>query len=178
MRLVPADPEDLEDIAALVNRAYRGTEGWTHEGEYLGGQRTDAATLRADLAAAPEAILLTLREAPGGPLRGVVWLEPASGEAWYLGMLTVRPDLQDGRIGRRLLDEAEAYAFVRGGRRMRMTVLSVRGPLIAWYERRGYARTGRTEPFPYEDPRFGLPQRDDLVFAVLEKNLAPAGPTP
>ena len=36
--------------------------------------------------------------------------------------------------------------------------------LIAFYERRGYVRTGIKKPFPYGDPRFGLPKRKDLQF--------------
>jgi hypothetical protein len=52
-----------------------------------------------------------------------------------------------------------------------MTVISIRDALIAWYERRGYVRTGETEPFPYGDRRFGIPLRDDLLFVVLEKHL-------
>jgi len=105
---------------------------------------------------------------------GVVWLEPQSGSVWYLGMLTVRPDLQASRLGRGLLEQAEVFAQHRGARRLRMTVVSVRETLIAWYERRGYRLTGETEPFPYDDERFGRPKRDDLVFVVLEKAL-PAG---
>ena len=31
---------------------------------------------------------------------------------------------------------------------MRLTVIHLRDDLIAWYERRGYQRTGSTEPFP------------------------------
>ena len=54
---------------------------------------------------------------------------------------------------------------------MRMTVIDLRVELIEWYERRGYRRTGQTRPFPATDPRFGLPLRDDLRFAVLEKEL-------
>ena len=53
-----------------------------------------------------------------------------------------------------------------------MTVIAQRAELIAWYERRGYARTGEARPFPYGDPRFGEPRRDDLSFLVLEKPLA------
>ena len=53
-----------------------------------------------------------------------------------------------------------------------MTVVNVRDVLIAWYLRRGYHETGETEPFPYGDDRFGIPQRDDLCFVVLEKDLA------
>lgn len=52
-----------------------------------------------------------------------------------------------------------------------MTVISVREDLIAWYERRGYRRTGRMSPFPYGDERFGIPQRDDLAFELLVKEL-------
>jgi hypothetical protein len=54
---------------------------------------------------------------------------------------------------------------------MRMTVIDVRDELIAFYERRGYRRTGIKKPFPATDPRFGIPRRDDLRFEVLEKFL-------
>lgn len=52
-----------------------------------------------------------------------------------------------------------------------MTVINVRSILIAWYERRGYTRTGEIQPFPHGDDRFGTPLRDDLVFVVLAKDL-------
>jgi hypothetical protein len=54
---------------------------------------------------------------------------------------------------------------------MRMTVIDIRDELIAFYERRGYRRTGIKKPFPYGDERFGVPKRDDLRFEVLEKIL-------
>ena len=54
---------------------------------------------------------------------------------------------------------------------MRMTVISIRTELIAWYKRRGYAFTGETRPFPTDDPLFGVPARHDLEFMVLEKPL-------
>jgi len=56
-----------------------------------------------------------------------------------------------------------------GAQAARITVLSVRESLIAWYERQGYRRTDDTERFPYDDGRFGAPLRPDLVFIVLEK---------
>lgn len=174
MSLQPATPADLPAIAALVNSAYRGEtsrQGWTTEADYLDGQRTDAATLAADLAAQPQAALLALREAPDGPILGSVWLEPAEPGVWYLGMLTVRPDLQDRRLGWGLLEAAEAFAAERGAGRIRMTVVAIRDTLIAWYQRRGYELTGETRPFPYEDRRFGDPRRDDLSFVVLEKTI-------
>lgn len=172
MFISPAAETDLDEVVVLVNSAYRGkSEGWTTEDDYIGGQRTDGAILRADLAANPEAVLLLLRDEAGGPILGTVWLEPAGGDAWYLGMFTVRPDLQARQLGRGFLERAEAYVRERGAARMRMTVVNVRDTLIAWYQRRGYALTGETQPFPYGDTRFGEPKRDDLLFVVMEKAL-------
>ena len=175
MPLYAAGPGDLPAIAALVNSAYRGEtsrQGWTTEADYIAGQRTDAGALAADLAANPQARLLVLREEADAPPLGSVWLEP-TGEAgtWYLGMLTVRPDLQDRKLGRELLREAEAEAAKLGARRIRMTVIGIREALIAWYVRRGYVLTGETRAFPYEDARIGTPLRRDLDFVVLEKTL-------
>ena len=174
VHVTPATDAELDAIAALVNSGYRGDAsraGWTTEADFLGGQRTDAEALRGELAARPGAVLLTLRDEPHGELLGSVWLEPQGADSWYLGMLTVRPDLQARGLGRTLLAEAEGYARARGARRMRMSVITVRDTLIAWYERRGYVRTGETRPFPYGDERFGIPLRDDLRFEVLEKVL-------
>ena len=171
-----ARESDLESIAALVNSAFRGESsrvGWTTEADLVGGQRTDPESLRTDLASRPGAMLLTMRDEPDGALLGSVWLEPRSADVWYLGMLTIRPDLQALGLGRGLLHEAERFAVARGARRMRMTVITVRETLMEWYERRGYTRTGELLPFPYGNDRFGLPQREDLQFEALEKKLEP-----
>lgn len=174
MPLYPATAADLPAIVDLVNAAYRGEtsrQGWTTEADYLEGQRTDLATLTRDLAETPGAALFMWRDDPATPLLGSVWLEPAETGVWYLGMLTVRPDLQARRLGRTLLHAAEALAERKGARRIRMTVISIRDTLIAWYARRGYDPTGETRPFPNGDGRFGNPLRDDLAFVVLEKTL-------
>jgi len=76
-------------------------------------------------------------------------------------------------VGHQLLAEAERMARVDwAATTMVMTVIAQRAELIAWYERRGYRRTGETEPFPYGNDRYGIPRRPDLVFAVLAKPLA------
>lgn len=73
-----------------------------------------------------------------------------------------------------MIAEAERIAEKEwGAREMHMTVISLRAELIAWYERRGYRRTGKMSPFPYRDERFGLPLRDDLEFELLIKSLLP-----
>ena len=178
MLIAPAQDHELAALAALINSAYRGElaqKGWTSESYLLGGQRTDEASLRADLSANPGSTLLTLRDAAEASPHACVWVQPPNGEeaedAWYVGMVTVSPLRQAGGIGRTMLEAAEAYARDRGGKTLEMTVISVRDTLIAWYERRGYRLTGATEPFPYGDERFGVPQRDDLNFVIMEKAL-------
>jgi ribosomal protein S18 acetylase RimI-like enzyme len=87
-------------------------------------------------------------------------------------MFSVNPQLQGGGIGKAVLDEAERIARDEWQLPvMRMTVIDIRNELIAFYQRRGYRRTGVFKPFPYGDARFGLPKRDDLRFEVLEKAL-------
>jgi ribosomal protein S18 acetylase RimI-like enzyme len=184
---IPATEADYLAIIDLTNRAYRGIgpeASWNVE-NVIEGQRLDASLLRDDLAANPDARLLLWREQDGS-LLGCVWLEPVSNqtsnetfnetpnEIWYLGLLAVEPRLQKRQLGRTLLAAAEDYAREHGALRIRMTVLHLRDTLIAWYQRRGYALTGETKPFPYDDERFGRPLRDDLHFVVMEKPLQAA----
>lgn len=171
IQLTLAVEADYSDIISLTNSAFRepaGQAAWKVE-TLVGGRRITESLLREDLAA-PGAELLVWRDADGVHM-GHVRLNAGTDGAWYLAMLTVRPDRQDGGLGRALLATAEDYARARGGRRMRMTVVHQRPELIAWYQRRGYALTGETEPFPYGDDRFGAPTRDDLYFDVLGKAL-------
>ncbi len=173
MPLFSATPSDLPAAADFINAAYRGEsarQGWSHEADLLDGQRTSAEELAQDLRR-PGSMLGLYRDAADGELLGCVWLEPRQGETWYLGMLTVKPDLQARQLGRSLLAAAEAMAFERGARRMRMSVISLRAPLIAWYERRGYALTGEVQPFPYDNEQVGRPRRLDLTLSVMEKAL-------
>jgi ribosomal protein S18 acetylase RimI-like enzyme len=90
-------------------------------------------------------------------------------------MFSVRPVAQGRGWGRLILGEAERIARDEwDAATMIMTVLAQRDDLIAWYERRGYRRTGEARPFPYGDERFGIPRRADLHFVVLAKALSPA----
>ena len=172
MDLRPANEADYPAVITMTNNAYRGPPGqaaWKVETMVL-GQRIDDALLRDDLASTPGARLLIAGDATSQHL-GHVRLDPGADATWYLGLLTVDPDRQDGGLGRQLLEASETYARDHGARRIQMTVIRQRAELIAWYERRGYARTGQTKPFPYGDKRFGEPTQDDLVFEVLEKGL-------
>lgn len=174
MLLSPAVEADYAAIIDLVNLAFRGSgpsSSWNTEASFIEGQRLNEPLLREDLAAKPEAHLLTYRDEFDETLLGTVWLDPSKDGAWYLGLLTVRPDLQNRQLGRTLLTAAESFARERGARRIQMTVVSIRDTLIAWYERRGYTVTGKTKPFPYDDQRFGRPLREDLHFVLLQKDI-------
>ncbi len=178
----PCRPEDLPAIVALVNSAYRGTSsqaGWTTEADYIDGQRTSLDDLQRDLTADTDPVLLTLRQHADGEILACALVERASGEAdapaGYIGMVTVKPGLQAGGVGRAMLQAAEDFALARGAVRARMTVVSIRDSLIAWYQRRGYRLTGERRPFPYDDARFGIPRQPALEFVVLEKPLTGGG---
>ena len=171
---LPVADGDIPVIVKLINRAYRGGDGasgWSTEEAYLAGDRTTESLLRADIEAKPSASLLKWQDERSEEIVGSVWLEPLDDDTWYLGSLAIDPQRQNGGLGRAMLAAAEDWVRKRGANRVRMKVINVREALIAWYVRRGYARTGASEPFPYQDDRFGKPLRDDLSFVVLEKPL-------
>ncbi len=172
VRLVPAGPTDVGDIVALVESAFRGEAsraGWTTEADLLDGRRTGPDEIEAIIGDPGQCILL-LRDIADELIASVVLRR--DGDSGWLGMLAIRPTLQGRGTGRAMLAAAEEWvAESWEARRVRMTVIAQRKELIAWYERRGYRRTGETAPFFYGDPRFGLPKREDLYFVVLEKAL-------
>ncbi|MGW7613296.1 GNAT family N-acetyltransferase [Streptomyces sp. NPDC054766] len=162
---------DVDALVALIDSAYRGDSsrtGWTTEADILAGQRTDAEAVLAVIEA-PDSRLLTVER--DGTVVACCQLEHRGDHA-YFGMFAVSPALQGGGLGKVIIAEAErTVREVWGATEMHMTVISVREDLIAWYERRGYSRTGQMTPFPYGDERFGIPQRDDLRFELLVKPL-------
>lgn len=169
-----ATAEDVPWIVRLVESAYRGDSsrtGWTTEADLLDGRRTDEQDVRAVVDAADSRMIVA--EADGEPI-ACCQLQHRGTHA-YFGMFAVRPAAQGTGLGKLVLAEAERVARDELDLRdMRMMVLRQRSDLIAWYERRGYARTGQTQPFPYGDERFGMPRRDDLEFVVLTKELSMA----
>jgi GNAT superfamily N-acetyltransferase len=167
----PATSADAPLIAALVNSAYRGDSsraGWTTEADLISGARTDEGEIRRLLAESGSMILLCLQ---AGEIIGSVHLKQTDAASAYLGLFVVRPTLQGGGIGKEFIQAAERAAQERFGiTRMWMTVISVRPELIAYYERRGYRRTGELKPFPKEAGA-SVPQVENLQLEVLEKHL-------
>ena len=195
LRFRTAGPPDVDAVVQLVESAYRGESsraGWTTEADLLDGQRTDPEEVLA-LTRDPQTRLLLAEQA--NDLVGCVLVRaetagvgasasagaarPASADGAHavvahIGMFAVRPTLQSRGLGSALLVEAERIARAElAALRAEMTVIEQRLDLLPWYERRGYRRTGATEPFPYGNQRFGLPRRPDLRFLVLAKPLTP-----
>ena len=165
-----ATPSDLQALVVLVTSAYRGDiskQGWTTEADMLDGQRIDPEVLLHDIQRPASLILVAERD---GRILACAHVAQEDG-AGYFGMFAVQPDRQGAGLGKALLEEAERVARDQWRlSAMQMTVIDIRQELIAFYERRGYRRTGITKPFPYGDERFGIPKRDDLRFEVLRKD--------
>ncbi|WP_438765211.1 GNAT family N-acetyltransferase [Kushneria sp. TE3] len=170
-----ATSTDVAALVGLVTSAYRGEasrSGWTTEADLLEGERISPDVLRTDIERPKSYVIVA--ERPGDSTHELVACAHVAEQdgAGYFGMFAVRPWLQGHGIGQAVLAEAERVVLEEMAlERLRMTVIDVRLELIDWYERRGYHRTGEYQPFPYGDERFGIPKRDNLRFAVLEKTL-------
>ena len=159
---------DAPAIAALIEEGYRGDEsrrGWTTEADLIEGNRTSAAEIEA-LIAGPNARFLMAFD--GAALIGCALIKNENGEG-YFGMFAVRPALQGAGRGKQILAYAEQkIRDLWNCPRIAMTVISIREDLVAYYERRGYTRTGK-KPFPFD--REPGAKRTDFHFVVLAKPL-------
>lgn len=166
-----ATAADIPALIELVTSAYRGDAsraGWTTEADILDGQRVDAEAIAADLNR-PRSVILLAEQA--GILMACCHIADEDGHG-YFGMFAVSPRAQGGGVGKQVMHHAEQFVATQWRLpTMQMTVIDCREELIAFYERRGYVRTGIKKPFPYGDERFGIPKRDDLQFEILEKPL-------
>jgi GNAT superfamily N-acetyltransferase len=162
-----ARPADVGPVRALIERAYRGPEsakGWASEAGLLTGPRTSDDEIAALIAGSVTRFLVAERD---GALVGCVLLEQ-HGEDGYFGMFSIDPGLQADGLGSALLARAEqAVRDLWDAQGMVAVVINLREELIAWYARRGYALTGRREPFPFDVHSGAL--RTDFDFVELRK---------
>ena len=132
---------DIPTLASLINRSYRGDSsraGWTTEADLLSGKRIDSDSLIL-IAHSEESILATIHA-------------HRDNESVHFGLFTVEPSFQGRGIGKELLAYAESEAICKWGVSTAiMEVITHRSELIAYYERRGYIRTGEMIAFPKSD---------------------------
>ena len=159
---------DAKKITQLVNVAYRpnGNEsGWTHESNWISGDRISADRVSELISKVDSVILLGIKD---HEILTCVHVEK-EGQNAYIGMLTVHPKSQGLGIGKQVLDYAEKYAGATfGSDKFVMVVMSARSELIAFYLRRGYQKTGRIMDNP-SSAGVGTPKFSDLKIEVLEK---------
>lgn len=166
----PATREDLPGLQPVIQRAYRGDSarrGWTHEANLLDDVRIDLESLEKIVDDPATCLLVALDgETPIGCVQVTGEVADKDGGPAYLGLLCVEPDIQAGGIGKQLMIAAESCAReVFDAVAIEMTVIEQRAELIAYYERRGYARSGERRDFP-------VAVEPPLFMTVLVKPLA------
>jgi ribosomal protein S18 acetylase RimI-like enzyme len=165
-----ATTEDAADLAALVNQAYRGEvskSGWTTEADLIAGLRTDSADILRLLSSKDSLFLVCKAE---GRLLASLHVQREA-QAVHIGMFAVSPFHQGQGIGKQLLQFAEQCATqIWQVEYSRMSVIPLREELIAFYQRRGYRRTGICKPFP-ENPAVWQAKVPGLSLELLEKRL-------
>ena len=143
-----AELSEASAIAQLVNSAYRGESsraGWTFEADLIDGLRTTTQEIAAIIQREDAFILIGVLK---DQIIATICCEHYENTA-KLGMLAVKPTLQNKGYGAEMIKAAEALTLrewrVAG---FYMSVITLRTELIAFYERLGYARTGEVQDFP------------------------------
>jgi ribosomal protein S18 acetylase RimI-like enzyme len=164
-KLEKARPSFSDEICGLINLTYRGEFGWTRETHIVQGNRTNRDEIEAAIRN-PNAHFFIAKQKQR--LVSCIYVEKQKNIA-YIGFFSVHPSLQGKGIGKYILRQAESFALKElETRKYVMFVVSQRSELIAFYERRGYVRTGKIEAYPLHLD-IGIPKVDGLTIEYLEK---------
>ncbi|HEX7606861.1 MAG TPA: GNAT family N-acetyltransferase [Usitatibacter sp.] len=140
-RALASDAAAIVEVVNAANSGANRASGWTHEADLFEGPRIDVAEVLEHLAVPGSTFVLCLE---GEELVGCAYLKEIRSAA-YMGLLAVRPLLQARGIGSALIAECERVA--REAWQCPAILIGVmtshRPELTAFYERRGYERTGR-----------------------------------
>jgi predicted GNAT family N-acyltransferase len=163
--------DQAEALVALMERAYRGDasrKGWTSEADLIDGPRTNVAEMSKAIAD-PKSYLVSACDA-SGRLIGCAGITQESAPSCTFGKFAVEPTLQGSGLGKALLEEAERIAATLfGASMMTMTVIDGRRELEAFYERRGYARTGKAVLMANIHHAPGMTKGADLILNEFAK---------
>jgi len=160
---------DAGKISILVNRAYRPSaheRGWTHEANLVSGQRTTEEQVLS-LFCSRSSVLVLIQDTN---IVACVHVQCEEYSA-VIGMLATDPGCQMQGFGKQILNYAEQFAFEHfATTTFKISVLSPRTELIAFYERRGYARTGEMVGYPVT-AGIGEPIVHGLQVEILTKQM-------
>lgn len=148
-----ANTSDTPQLLSLINSAYRQDLGqsWTNEANIVVGDRIHQQQLQ-DLIVQPnhQLLIAEIQHQGQSVIIACIGLSDLHLEL-EIGTFCIAPDWQNQGIGQRVLAYAERYSAVHHQTPLEyyvMWVLNVRDELIAYYERRGYVRTGEIEAYP------------------------------
>lgn len=169
---------DAKAIADLINSAYRGDAsraGWTTEADLIDGLRTTAQEI-AHLIERSDTFILVGELDQDQQLVATICcesLEEYGLRKAKLGMIAVKPTIQNQGIGKQMIQAAETQARMLWPIQIYcMTVVTARDTLIAFYRRLGYQPTGLIRPFPYDSDIWQV-KVGGLQFEHFEKPVAP-----
>ena len=166
-RLEKAQLNQSREICNLVNLTYRGDIGWTRETQLIQGDRTNHHEIESAISK-PDTHFLVVNQQQR--LASCIYIAKEKDTA-YIGFFSVHPSVQGKGYGKHVLKQAETYAQAKLGiNKYIMFVVSQRPELIAFYERRGYTRTGRIETYPLH-LGIGVPKVSGLTIEYLEKTI-------
>ena len=166
LNLKQANIDDAEEISSLINLAYRGNDGWTKETDIVEGERSNIGEVN-ELIKNYSSYFLTAKV--DGNLVACICIEEKESKA-YIGSFAVSPYEQNKGVGKKVLELAEIYSRKKLGiTEFVIVVISQRKELIAFYERRGYRRSGKIDKYPVH-LNVGVPSVKGLTIEYLTKN--------
>ncbi|OJU70191.1 MAG: GNAT family N-acetyltransferase [Acinetobacter sp. 39-4] len=144
-----ANIDDVAQLVELINLAYRAQSdrSWTTEKAFVDGTRITNEQLSEDLNRSN--FKLFVGENEQGLLVACIGLS-LDHNSVEIGTFAIDSSVQNLGYGKQMLNYVEAYVAQNCSkvRHLIMYVLDVRIELMAYYQRRGYQITGRTEPYP------------------------------
>ncbi|CAG9994552.1 unnamed protein product [Clonostachys byssicola] len=164
--------EDAEPLKELIQAAFRAEdtrEGWVGLADLAAGFTMDVNEVKERISS-PISEVLIASNAENKYL-GCVAVSKHGENVARVSWVAVDQKSHRGGIGRKVLEHAEEFSRQTWGvKTMGLNALSTRGPLIEWYERRGYKKTGELSPFPVAAIN-GRALPEGLCFVEMEKEV-------
>ena len=171
LKFTNATAQDAERIQHLIQTAFQtedSRQDWTGIVELASNFKLDLNEVK-DKLNNPDITTLLAFDENNDNLVGTIEVSQRVGGVGRLSMIAVDDRYQRSGAGRQILAYGEDYCRQKwGAKQFSLNVLSSRPALIEWYIRRGFRKTGETEPFPRERfPSLDLPA--DLCLIEMEK---------